>query len=258
MQTNSFKLQSLDGSGNQIDIATTAMTVQMTTPATLLVVSGYPAPMATVVRSFTSITFDAIQTISYNSVSYIQVTFPAEVYLEESTLNCVLMNGFTDTSDQCTMVSSSPQIVQITDSLIDYELQFQIGYAINPSSTKPTSNFQIGIFDGNNNLISTQTTGMTYQATPDVVSQVTATRGLTQISLEQGNSLTLTFTASNFLNNGEYFLIRVPFDQMQADSTTFTCQSSQGTDAPASVPCTLDTLSSSVYFIVTMQVPCPV
>jgi hypothetical protein len=106
-------------------------------------------------------------------------------------------------------------------------------------------------------MISHQSTGLTYASTPDQVYSVTGTREVTQINVQNGNSLKITFTATNFMNPGEFFLIRVPLDQMQVDSSNFACKTAQRTDAPATVPCTIDESTSTTYFIVTLQAPCP-
>ncbi len=107
--------------------------------------------------------------IPYVSATYILVTFPSDIQLLESALNCILTGGFDETPDPCSIYSSSPsaQIVKITDTLNDFELKFQIGYGLNPTSNKPTGSFSIGIYDSSDNMISSQTTGLSYASTPD-------------------------------------------------------------------------------------------
>jgi len=107
-QSPTFKIATLDSSGYTIDSITSGLTVQMTLPSYLQVVTGYPNPLAPVVRSFTSIEFDVIMPIPYVSASYLLVTFPPDIILLEQTLNCILAGGFDDIVIPCTMYSRSP------------------------------------------------------------------------------------------------------------------------------------------------------
>jgi hypothetical protein len=55
------------------------------------------------------------------------------------------------------MVTSSPQVVKIPHKLsasLSTRIIFLIGQAVNPSTNKPTSSFQLQAFDKENYLIS--------------------------------------------------------------------------------------------------------
>ena len=65
-------------------------------------------------------------------------------------------------------------------------------------------------------------TGVTYTSTPASLKAGKATRSLTQIASSTGNALTVSFTLNNQLYNGDYILLKIPYEQMLlATDTTF-------------------------------------
>ena len=217
----------------------------LTVSATVGTISGLtitPSSYETGVQTTYQFRFTISEAILINS--YIQITFPADVTIPDTSYSAGTCQTVIGLSGGITCSFSTTQIVKLsngftTGDFLSGTLLFTIEGIQNPRSVQPTSTFSAIIDDSSGNGQYAITSGLTLTMTTPV--------DFLSISLASGSpnngaitNYTFSITLSNKLVVGDYVRITFPAE-ISLSTSTPTCNGS--TNLASSLTCTL---SSSV------------
>ena len=187
----------------------------LTVTWTFATISGLtitPSSYSTGVQTTYAFQFTITQRILINS--YIQIAFPSEITIPDTTYSAGTCQTVIGLSGGISCSFTTSQVVKLsngfnTGDFLSGLLQFTISGIVNSRSMKPSSSFTVYIYDSNGNgqygLTSGLTTTMT---TPSDFRSISISSG----SVNNGAYANYTFsiTLSNVIVNGDYIRVTIP------------------------------------------------
>ena len=187
----------------------------LTVACTFGTISGLtitPSSLFTGVQTTYAFQFTITQRILINS--YIQISFPTEITISDTTYSAGTWQTVIGLSGGISCSFTSSQVVQLsngfnTGDFLSGLLQFTISGITNPRSLKPSSSFNVYIYDANGNGQYALTSGLT--------TTMTTASDFRSISISSGSvnngaytNYTFSITLSNVIVSGDYARITIP------------------------------------------------
>lgn len=210
--SGTFLVQTQTSGGSVIDsYQDNALTTSATT-GTITGLTITPTTFSTGVKTTYTFQFSISQIILINS--YIQITFPSEITIPDSSYSAGTCQTVIGLSGGISCSFTSSQVLRLTNGFntgdfLSGTLQFTIEGIQNPRSLRPTDSFQARIYDPNGDGQYAITTGRTIT--------MLAASDFKSISISQGSEnngavtdYTFSITLSNTLVAGDFIRVTFP------------------------------------------------
>lgn len=180
--------------------------------ATISGLTIIPSTLSTGVQTTYAFQFTITQRILINS--YIEIVFPSEITIPDTTYSAGTCQTVIGLSGGISCSFTTSQTVRLsngfnTGNFLSGILQFTISGIVNPRSMKPTTSFNIYIYDASGYGQYAITTGLiTTMTTPSDFRSISISSG----SVNNGATTNYTFsiTLSNVIVNGDYIRVTIP------------------------------------------------
>ena len=244
--TSTFEIRTQTASEDDIDVVDSGVTVTMTDVNDVTSVELAPESLVNSADP-SHIEFTVVASSSLVDGDVIQVTYPSEVEAPTEPITCV--GNIALAADlTCTLSSTDPSIISL---VLDFDtttqvsagevLKFTINNNINPPSTEPTSNFDILIVNTNGydiNTFSDDLTLVTTEAAEFISPSLVASNTIAGVAVDLVFNVTL---ANDVPSTGLLYLFYP--DQVELDSTAFSCTCLDSTSTTSSCSCVEETIS---------------